>query len=101
MVLETLIINVDNNISTEGSSHNPSVVVTVSFAVVEPATILSASSDASHTLPTCSSPRCPKRSHSLVCIKKNLFIKGVGPILNKEIEFIFRSDQSDRLCVYS
>ena len=30
-------------------------------------------------------PRCHLRSHSTVCIKNNLFIVGIGPILNKEI----------------
>ena len=50
---------------------------------------------------TCSSQRCPLRSHSLVCIENHLFILGIGPILNKELEFIFRSDRSDRTCVYS
>ena len=44
---------------------------------------------------TCSSPRCPLRSHSLVCIENHLFIVGIGPILNKELELIFRSDRSD------
>ena len=34
-------------------------------------------------------PRCPLRSHSMVCIKNHLFIVGIGPILNKELEFIF------------
>ena len=50
---------------------------------------------------TCSSPRCPLLSHSLVCIENNLFIVGIGPILNKELELIFRPDRSDRTCVYS
>ena len=45
---------------------------------------------------TWSRPRCPLRSHSLVCIENNLFNVGIGPILNKELEFIFRSDHSDR-----
>ena len=40
-------------------------------------------------LKTCSSPRCHLRSHSLVCIKNHLFIVGIGPILNREIELIF------------
>ena len=48
-------------------------------------------------LGTCSSPICPLRSHSLVCIENHLFIVGIGPILNKELEFIFRSDCT---CVY-
>ena len=34
---------------------------------------------------TCSIPRCPLRSHSLVCSKKHLFIVGIVPIRNKEI----------------
>ena len=50
---------------------------------------------------TCSSPRCPLRSHSLVCIEKHLFIVGIRPILNKELKLIFRSDCSDRTYVYS
>ena len=49
---------------------------------------------------TCSSPRCTIRSHSLVCIKNHLFIVGIGTILNKELELIFRSDRSDHMCVY-
>ena len=47
---------------------------------------------------TCSIPRCPLRSHSLVCIENNLFVVGIGPILNKELELIFRSDRSDHKC---
>ena len=50
---------------------------------------------------TGSSPRCPLRSHSLVCIKNQLFIVGIGPILNKELEFTYLSDRSDRKYVYS
>ena len=50
---------------------------------------------------TCSSPRCPLCSHSQVCIENHLFIVGIGPILNKELELIFRSDRSDRTYVYS
>ena len=50
---------------------------------------------------TCSSPRFPLRSYSLVCIENHLFIVGIGPILNKELELIFRSNRSDRTCVYS
>ena len=46
------------------------------------------------------SPRCLLRSHFLVCVKNHLFIVGVGPILNKEPGFIFRSDCSDRACLY-
>ena len=38
---------------------------------------------------TWTSPRCPLSSHSLVCIKKDSFIVRIGPILNKELEFIF------------
>ena len=52
-------------------------------------------------LMTWSGPRCPLGSHSLVCIENHLIIVGIGPILNKELEFIFRSDRSDRTCVYS
>ena len=55
-----------------------------------------------HTsLKTGSSPRCPLRSHSLVCIENRLFLVGIGPILNKELEFNYRSDRSDRTYVYS
>ena len=50
---------------------------------------------------TCSSPRRAVRSNSLVCSKNSLLIVGIGPILNKEIELIFRSDCSDCMCVYS
>ena len=49
---------------------------------------------------TCSSPRFPLRSHSPVCIENHLFIVGIGAILNKELEFIFRYDCSDHTCVY-
>ena len=38
---------------------------------------------------------------ALVCIENHLFIVGIGPILNKEFELIFRSDHSDRTYVYS
>ena len=50
---------------------------------------------------TLSIPKCPPRSHSLVCIENRLLIVGIGPILNKEFKFIFRSDRSDITCVYS
>ena len=50
---------------------------------------------------TGSSPRCPLRSHSLVCIKNHLFIVGIGKKINKELEFIFQYDRSDRTYVYS
>ena len=50
---------------------------------------------------TCSSPRRAVRSHSLVCSENSLSIVGIGTILNKELELIFRSDRSDRTCVYS
>ena len=53
------------------------------------------------TTETGSSPRFPLRSHSLVCTKNHLFFVGIGPILNKEIKFIYRSDESDRTYVYS
>ena len=46
---------------------------------------------------SCSRPRFPLRSHSLICIENHLFIVGKGPILNKELGFIFRYD----CCVYS
>ena len=47
-------------------------------------------------LKTWSSPRYPVRSHSLVCIENHLFIVGIRPILNKELEFFSWSDRSDR-----
>ena len=50
---------------------------------------------------TCSSPIRALRFHSLVCSKNSLLIVGIRPILNKELELIFRSDRSDRTCVYS
>ena len=50
---------------------------------------------------TGSSPRFPLRSHSLVCIKNHLFILGIGPILDKVLEFIYRSDHSDRILIVS
>ena len=50
---------------------------------------------------TCSNPRRAICSHSLVCSKNSLLILGIGPILNKELELIFRSDRSDCTCVYS
>ena len=56
------------------------------------------------TLPpdmTWSSARCYLRSHFPVCMKNNLFIVGIGPMIKKELELIFRSDISDRTCVYS
>ena len=34
-------------------------------------------------------------------IENHLFIVGIGPILNKELEFIYWSDRSDRTYVYS
>ena len=49
---------------------------------------------------TRSSPRCHLRSYSLICIKNHLFIVGIVPILNKELEFIYQYDCSDRTCVY-
>ena len=51
-------------------------------------------------LDTWSSPKFPLCSHSLVCIENHLFIVGIGPILDKELKLIFRSDRSDRTCVY-
>ena len=36
-------------------------------------------------LKTCSGPRRPLRSHSLVCTKNHAFIVGIGPILDKEL----------------
>ena len=50
---------------------------------------------------TGSSPRCSLRSHSLVCTEHHLIIVGIGPILSKEIEFIYQSNRSDRTYVYS
>ena len=50
---------------------------------------------------TGSSPRCTLQYHFLVCIDNNLFIVGIGPILNEELEFIDQSDCSDPKYVYS
>ena len=50
---------------------------------------------------TCSSPRQAVCSHYLVCSKNSLLIVGIVPIHNKELELIFRSDCSDRMCVHS
>ena len=50
---------------------------------------------------TGSSSRFHLRSHSLVYIKINLFTVRIGSILNKELEFIYQSDCSDRTCIYS
>ena len=41
---------------------------------------------------TCPSPRYLVRSHYLVCIENHSFFVGIGPILNKQLELIFRSD---------
>ena len=38
---------------------------------------------------TCSSPRCPIRSHSLVFSENSLLIVRIGPILNKELKLFF------------
>ena len=54
-----------------------------------------------YLLKTCSGPRRAVRSHSLVCSKNYLLIVRIGPILNKELELIFRSDRSDRTCFYT
>ena len=37
----------------------------------------------------CSSPRRAVCSHYLVCSKNSLLIVGIGPILNKDLKFIF------------
>ena len=50
---------------------------------------------------TWSSPIFPLRSHSLVCIENHLLIVVIGPIINKELEFIFWSDCSDHTRVYT
>ena len=50
---------------------------------------------------TGSRPRCPLQYHSLVCIENHLFIVGIGQIFSKEHEFIYPSDCSDRVYVYS
>ena len=52
-------------------------------------------------LGTDSIPKCPLRSHSLVCIENHLFIVGIGPILNKELKFNYRSDCSYFTFFYS
>ena len=49
-----------------------------------------------NALLTWSIPGCHLHSQSLVCIFKKIFIVGIGPILNKELEFIFQPDRSDR-----
>ena len=46
-------------------------------------------------------PRFPLRSHYLVCIENHLFIVGIGPTLNKDLGFIFRSNCSDCMCAYT
>ena len=33
--------------------------------------------------------------------QNHLFIVGIEPILNKELEFVFLSDRSDHTCVYN
>ena len=43
-------------------------------------------------------PRFSLRSYYLVCIKNNLLFVGIGPVLNKELKFIYHSDRSD--CTY-
>ena len=48
-----------------------------------------------------SSPRCPLQSHYLVCIENNLFIVGIGPIINKELEFIYQYYRSGRMAHYT
>ena len=53
------------------------------------------------TCRTCSRPRRDVRSNSLVCSEKSLLIVGIGPILDKELELIFRSNCSDRTFVYT
>ena len=50
---------------------------------------------------TGSIPRCPLQYHSLVCVENNLFIVGIGPILNKELEYFYLSDRSHRTYFYS
>ena len=50
---------------------------------------------------TGSSPRCPLQSHSLVCIENHKFIVGIGQILNKKLEYIYRSNGSDCTHIYS
>ena len=52
------------------------------------------------TIVTGSIPRCHLQPHSLLCIKNHLFIVENIPILNKYVKFIYRSDRSDRMCVY-
>ena len=50
---------------------------------------------------TCSISRRAVRYHSLVCSEKSILIVGIGPIINKELKLIFRSDRPDRTFVYS
>ena len=51
-------------------------------------------------LMTVSIPIFHLQSHYLVCIKNHWFMVGIWPILNKEIEFIYRSYCSDCTYVY-
>ena len=53
-----------------------------------------------HFYKTWSIPICSLRSHFLVCIKTRFYIVGIGPIFNKEFEFIFKSDFYNRTYVY-
>ena len=50
---------------------------------------------------TCSGPIFPLNSHYLVYINNHLFTVVIGPILNKNIKIVFRSDRSDFTCVYT
>ena len=58
-------------------------------------------SQKNHILVTWYSPRCHLCSHSLVFIKNHVFIVLTGPIINKELEFIYLSDLSDCTCSLS
>ena len=50
-----------------------------------------------HTF-TGSSSICHLRSHTLVCIENHLLVVGIGPILNKEMNSIYRYDC---MCFYT
>ena len=42
-----------------------------------------------------------RKGHVTLLEVNHPFIVGMVPILDKELEFIYRSDCSDRTCVYS
>ena len=46
-------------------------------------------------------PKMSPKNNLPVCIKNHSFILVIGPILYKELECIYKSNCSDRTCVYS